>query len=299
MDDAPAPPRPRDPVGYELYREARHHAPAGLGAPERLLLGILADEANDDTRRAWPPTEDLLAQTGLTASGLRQAFQRLAAHGLELRVAHGVNARGRAVYTAAGRQRDYYIPKLPAPDGCVCPRCKPRKAKTSLSYPQAPAREPGEAENSLGETGSSLTPPFLPPDEAETSLGETDSSLGEAEIRHPSPQSPQGPLTSPQSSVVSQRNLLREAGLALDGDDDDQLIRYIDAHTRGPHAPRWWNTLAANGDLHAWRDRWRRERPTPRETPWCGKCSNQFSRLTGPGDDLKPCPDCSPARRRT
>lgn len=100
-------------MGYRLYRHVLDHAPADLTSGERLLLLVIADDANDDTRLGRPGTDLLTHRTGMGARGLRSAFTRLAERGYELRVPITKDENGRPVYAVRGRRTTYRVPVFP------------------------------------------------------------------------------------------------------------------------------------------------------------------------------------------
>lgn len=116
-------------MGYELYREVRDGAPVGWTATERLVAMLIADDANDRTRKSWIPIEGcwrkgrwlegLVEQSGLTPRGISNALRGLGAHGYEFRVplmkdGQPVTGKdGRPVFAAKGHSLDFKVPKIP------------------------------------------------------------------------------------------------------------------------------------------------------------------------------------------
>ncbi|WP_026454836.1 helix-turn-helix domain-containing protein [Saccharomonospora iraqiensis] len=101
-------------MGIRLYVEVLDHAPAELTSNERLLLLVIAEKANDDTRRAVFPNPDrLLHRLGMSEDGLRKVCQKLAARGYEARIPVGTNKAGRPVYAYKGHAVDYRVPVFP------------------------------------------------------------------------------------------------------------------------------------------------------------------------------------------
>jgi hypothetical protein len=101
-------------MGYKLYREIRDNAPADWTHAERLVALMIADDANDQTRRSWIKLPELMARTGIRSqSGVRQALQKLAVHGYEFRVPIAKGRDGRPVFAAAGHSLDYLVPTMP------------------------------------------------------------------------------------------------------------------------------------------------------------------------------------------
>ncbi|MBB5081342.1 hypothetical protein [Nonomuraea endophytica] len=102
-------------------------AAEGLTAAERLVLLIVAERANEHSRRMWTHrgdrrddgtritlTELIADRAGLTPRGLNDALQRLARRGLEVRVQIATDTRGRPVFARKGHAVDYELPFLPA-----------------------------------------------------------------------------------------------------------------------------------------------------------------------------------------
>ncbi|MGW9307788.1 helix-turn-helix domain-containing protein [Saccharomonospora azurea] len=101
-------------MGIKLYVEVLDHAPAELTSNERLLLLVLAEKANDQTRKAvWPNPDRLLHRLGMSEDGLRKVCQKLAARGYEVRIPVGTNKAGSPVYAYKGRAVDYRVPVFP------------------------------------------------------------------------------------------------------------------------------------------------------------------------------------------
>jgi len=99
-------------VGYLLYREIRDFAPADLSSGELVVALMIADDANDITRRSWIANEELCFRARMKASGVRDALSRLAGRGYEFRVIHGYGKNGRPVFAAKGHTVDYLVPDM-------------------------------------------------------------------------------------------------------------------------------------------------------------------------------------------
>ncbi|MFI6485202.1 hypothetical protein ACIBH1_45340 [Nonomuraea sp. NPDC050663] len=94
---------------------------------ERVVLFIIAERSKKETRRMlWHRgdrdddgkkitlTETICLRAGLGPRGLNEVLQRLAARGLEVRIAIGTDASGRVVFARRGHAVDYRLPELPA-----------------------------------------------------------------------------------------------------------------------------------------------------------------------------------------
>lgn len=99
-------------VGYELYREVRDYAPGNWDSGMLVAALIIADDANDITRRSWIDNELLCYRTRMGPTGIRAALQRLAKDGYEFRVGHGTDKSGRIVYAVKGHSVDYLVPQI-------------------------------------------------------------------------------------------------------------------------------------------------------------------------------------------
>jgi hypothetical protein len=104
-------------VGVPLITEVLDYAPADLTPAERIVLVALAEKANDTTRLVWTSRKEstqamLLRRSGLSESGLRKVFGRLADKELEVRVPIGTDKHGRPVFAHEGRSTDFRVPVL-------------------------------------------------------------------------------------------------------------------------------------------------------------------------------------------
>jgi hypothetical protein len=99
-------------VGHDLYREVRDYAPRDLSQGELTVAWIIADDANDHTRRSWIANELLCHYARMGPTGVRAALQRLAGRGLEFRMPKGTGKDGRPVFAAKGSSVDYYVPTV-------------------------------------------------------------------------------------------------------------------------------------------------------------------------------------------
>ena len=104
-------------MGIRLIVEVLDSAPSVLSQSERLLLVVLAERADDVTRRVqWrrseAPMDVLTRRTGLSPRGVRDVVTRLSHHGLDVRVPIGTDRRGRPLYAVPGRSLDYRVPAL-------------------------------------------------------------------------------------------------------------------------------------------------------------------------------------------
>jgi biotin operon repressor len=97
-------------VGYELYRQIRDLAPPGWTSGERLVAWVIADDANEETRRSFIALDELARRCGMSERGVRKALEKLAERGYEFRVSLGKGKDGRDVYSVRGMAPQYAVP---------------------------------------------------------------------------------------------------------------------------------------------------------------------------------------------
>jgi len=104
-------------VGIKLIVEVMERAPAELTSGERMVLVVIAEWANDNTRearqsRTW--TLDTIAfRAGLKRSGLKAVFRGLAKKKCEVRMPIGETKSGEPIYAFEGTAMTFKIPDLP------------------------------------------------------------------------------------------------------------------------------------------------------------------------------------------
>ncbi len=170
-------------MGYELYRHALDHAPAEIDATARLVLAVIADDANDRTRVSYIPNEVLSHRCGATPEAIRKALGRLAKAGYELRVALGTDVNGQSVFAARHRRATYYVPAFPERSDL------PQKPGTRSHLS---GEEPHESREHLP-TFTEKAGNTVPPSAEKVGTGSQKVGTGS----HPSPQSPHTAEASP------------------------------------------------------------------------------------------------------
>jgi hypothetical protein len=112
-------------VGIKLIVEVLDNAPSTLTSGERMVLTVIAEWANDNTREArqsrqW--TLDRVAyRAGLKRSGLKAVFQGLARKGCEVRLPIGETKAGEPIYAFEGTAMTFRIPHFPERGDCGIP----------------------------------------------------------------------------------------------------------------------------------------------------------------------------------
>jgi hypothetical protein len=124
----------------EVVEWLRTPAAGGLTMAERIVLLVIAERSNDETREMWrfkaddvTLAERIQSAAGIDATGLRHALQRLKKRGLEVRVPIRHGKDGRAVYAFKGYAMQFHLPKLPA--SVELPQRRPDQAPSSGSEP--------------------------------------------------------------------------------------------------------------------------------------------------------------------
>lgn len=100
-------------MGYELYRHVLNNAPDEIDAAARLVLAVIADDANEKTRTSYMGIDLIAHRTGITPDGIGKALRRLAKFDIEIRVPIGTDKNGRPVFAVKGHRTNYQIPVFP------------------------------------------------------------------------------------------------------------------------------------------------------------------------------------------
>jgi hypothetical protein len=99
-------------VGYRLYRQIRDLAPQNWTSGELVVAFIIADSANDGTRRSYLDNPELCRRARMSGNGVRKALQRLAERGFEFRVGQGKDKNGKELYAVSGKPVEYQVPDI-------------------------------------------------------------------------------------------------------------------------------------------------------------------------------------------
>lgn len=189
-------------MAYELVEEVLDHAPA-MGATERLVLVCIAEECRRAPARAGVPVrlerrvaipgERMQRRTGLSTRGLRHAYERLEALGLNVRVILRLDRHGEPVYAVPGKTTVFELPAFDPPPGCPCDRCA--KADPDVLLPEKEDEQGRQADvegrqaDVEGNPGGRTGPPFpsgdpygVSPDHAHTAAAALDALPDDAVI---------------------------------------------------------------------------------------------------------------------
>lgn len=99
-------------VGYKLYREVARLAPQDWTSGELVVALMIADSANDGTRRAWISNAELCQLARMGERGVRKALAKLAERGFEFRSVKGVDKHGKEIFAMSGKGVEYQVPDV-------------------------------------------------------------------------------------------------------------------------------------------------------------------------------------------
>lgn len=99
-------------VGYRLYRQVRDFAPQDWTSGELVVALMIADSANEQTRRAYITADDLNKLCRMSGRGVRKNLEKLAGKGFEFRVSQSKDSSGKPVYAVGGNGVEYQVPGI-------------------------------------------------------------------------------------------------------------------------------------------------------------------------------------------
>ena len=256
-------------MGYELYRHVLNNAPDEIDATARLVLAVIADDANEKTRTSYMGIELLAHRTGLSSHGITKALRRLANAGIEIRVPIGMDGRGRPVFAVKGRRTTYLIPVFPertfmdpkvAPQGDhTADESSPQEATNDHAKvaPQAPKVAPQgdpppqspQSPHSFGPTNDSSLFPRLDEEKkaAETKKTEEKTTAPKPPKTKPTP-APDHLTITDQMRAWAKKNV-------PDIDIEFETAQFLDRHAaKGNTFVDWtraWHTWMRNARKYA------------------------------------------------
>jgi hypothetical protein len=155
-------------MGYELYRHVLNHAPDEIDAAARLVLAVIADDANEKTRKSYLGMDLLSHRTGLLPDSVGKALRRLAKAGVEIRVPLGTDKRGRPVFAAKGNRTTYMVPVFRKREFAPS-KVAPEADLQSQSPDERQTKEDSKPGPSSAKPGREADPPPQSPHKEETS----------------------------------------------------------------------------------------------------------------------------------
>ncbi len=243
---------------------------------ERYILVAIAEQANAKTRQAWQESGEngrrrwvLAEQVGLSPTGLRDALQRLAKRGLEVRVPLTKDASGRVVYAVYGRQTTYRLPDLPTRPGDAQPSPRgdgrpsgPGDGQTlppdgqTLPPDGQPSPYPSVSRQSPN-SGHAREPRHIVMDNTDAKPSEADAVVTRI-VNEVNPRSVGGFLVHLAKSGDLQTYVGEVRAAAVKAD-------LVDANARRKAKPECGHGVPGGAELH----------PTSGE-PWCPQCRKRY-----------------------
>lgn len=266
-------------MAWWLVEEMMDHAPRHLTPSQRHLLAVLAELCRGDGRHVSESLDYVAWRYGTSASGVKQALRAMAAAGVDVRVALGVDKNGNPVYAVRGRVPTFRLPVFPAPEGCPCRRCEAVHNPVDNSPEGGSIQPPTDVKGAESRPEGGSNQPPNPPEGG-------------------SNQPPSRSLSGDTSSSLA-RNA-RELAAEIGASDEEMRTLIEQAKTAGARSPvSWLRTLHANGDLTDWLTDLRGRPPVELRPPWCGQCLEATRRMEdADGRDVGRCPRCHPLRDR-
>lgn len=303
-------------MGVRLICEVIVHAPECLTPTERLTLVVIAERANDKTRKAWYGGRDnwnaaeIARRVGIAEQSLGKVFTGLAQKGAEVRIPLGYSKKtNKPYFTHRGKQATFYVPHFAPP------------SERSDDVPTF--HERSDDGQSFDEKGRSVVPESS--DEAPTLRAERSDdvptlllSSSSFPSKKPSSLSPSSDVGSPpvpagpageredgssfqEQQPTSGSRPTREpsdiggilAAHNITGDDADDFRNYADRLPGGPKGLGWYRTLHRNKDLTGHVRDWQ-----ARHVNGCGSAGDGLGSLeasicgTHPDQSGYGCPKC-------
>lgn len=183
-------------MGIRLFVEALDHAPSTLSHRERLLLGVLAEDANDDTRLTWSSVQDpkILRRASLSRTQLYEVLKALIAKNTIKKVAAG-QKNGTAKYVILP-----LAPQCPAERDAETPGQSP--APQDTEPPQRPVHRDTDGKFSVppdGTRSESQSP--APRDVSVPSSGTPTPHSSDTDISTPPPATPAPRAPQPDAAA--------------------------------------------------------------------------------------------------
>lgn len=255
-------------MGYQLYRHVLNHAPADLTKEERLLLLVIADDANEKTRLGSPGQGLLEHRTGMDPQAIKRALRKLASRGLEIRIPIAKKENGDPIYAVRGRRSTYRVPVFP-----------PR-----LDHPLGVTSEPHSEMN-----GGHLSPEW---GSSVNGMGVTSDPPSPHSPHTPPPADPEPPHENPTPAKkkTTKRTKTTETNpidfvMDTTGATETEaaaILARLQADNQIKTMSGFLKHIAANGDLQAAADAHRATR-RPRRTELCDEHTRPIDR----------CPFCA------
>ncbi|MEV4454485.1 hypothetical protein [Microbispora sp. NPDC049633] len=291
-------------MGFHLYREVKLYAPDELTFRELWVAGVLADDANDDTRMTWTSAYDPeIMRTARVKNDrdMRKILAKLKEAGVIEQVAAGHNGSvakfrflplGAVVENPVENPAEGGTDQTPYADG---------------TNPQGVRFEPPSgAEGGSNWTGRrfdlDLPTPHSPQKNSSSSSsaapthGEEDEMIPEEKT--------QTPVADFVTEAAARHIVDRQIG--IDRDQARAVVALLgrEAASRGKPVGAWHRYIARFSDdqlrdaLGRLQASQRPAQPAAEESARCGQCNPSRRLEDAEGRDMGPCPTCHPSARK-
>jgi len=277
------------------------HAPPSLTPAEKLLLTVIAESCNPKTRMTWYragwDAEEVARRSHLTAGSLSKTFWSLAQKGCEVRVAHGIDKRGRPVFAFKGKQTTFRLPVFAPQRSDEDRTIDATEDAKGPTYVAVRSDEDRGFEAQRSDEGRTLLLKELP--------SKNTSSLSRQDSPDAAPSTPaqrsEREMVDEDSQTPEPRTLPHRL-LMKNGAPEDQLDFLEGFISSGNNVlgNGWWITADRNGSLadHIAEGVKALDEPdVGGNPPWCGHCDERTRQRTTEWMEnisVSRCPECHP-----
>lgn len=235
-------------MGYELYRHVLSHAPGELDAAARLVLAVIADDANEKTRRSYLGMDLLSHRTGLLPDSIGKALRRLAKAGIEIRVPVGANKNGKPVFAMRGHRTVYLIPVFPERfmNPKACPEADLSEAESPDEKQANEERKPGREDVKVGREAAKPGRQADPPPQSPQSPHSFNPDTNKDDVD----KTPKKKTSAPNDFVITDAMRAWAKERVPNVDIDFETEQFLDSHAaKGNKFLDWtraWHTWMRN-----------------------------------------------------
>lgn len=242
-------------MGYELYRHVLQNAPTELDAAARLVLAVIADDANERTRKSYLGMDLLSHRTGLLPDSVGKALRRLAKAGIEIRIPIGTDGKGRPVFAAKGNRTTYLIPVFPE-RAFMTPKAGREADLSKAQSPDGeqtkddskPGRESAKPGSSSVKPGREAGPPPQSPQsphsfgaDSDNLFPDLDDAPAEKEEKPKEPKKATKKTHAPDHFPITDRMRAWAKENVPDIDIDFETAQFLDHHGSKGNTFLYWN----------------------------------------------------------
>ena len=99
-------------MSIPLYRQIRDYAPQNWTSGELVVALMIADSANEQSRRSYLEAPELARRCRMSERGVSKALEKLKERGFEFRVGKGKDRNGKEIYAVSGKHVEYQVPDI-------------------------------------------------------------------------------------------------------------------------------------------------------------------------------------------